>query len=233
MNLNSMLVWLPKVQELGIPHPRTVYVPFPHTAISPIFDGEPAPELDDYMKALCDAASSFTFPLFLRTDLASGKHSWVRTCFVPSLAELPQHAINVAEQNEMAGLFGLDYEGFALREFVELDATFKAFDGMPVAAERRYFAENGVVKCSHPYWFEGAVAQSAQTLPEDWRERLAILNDEQGDPDDLARWASAVTRLLPGAWSVDFARLRDRRSWVLIDMAHAEDSWHPQHEVAA
>lgn len=230
MDPNSMFIWLPKVQEAGIPSPRTVMVDYPREVIAPVFDGEPTPDLERYMATLVEAASAFSFPLFLRTDLASGKHTWTETCYVPSLDVLPQHAIAVAEQNELAGFFGLDYAGFAVREFLELDATFEAFKGMPVAAERRYFAEEGQIRCHHAYWFEGAIESSWREKPADWKERLAILNDEASDPPELTKWASQVTRLLPGAWSVDFARLRDRRHWVLIDMALADASWHPEHE---
>lgn len=227
-----MVTWQGAVESLGIPHPRTVFVPFAADVLRPLFYGEPAPDLEKHMAHLINAAKGFTFPLFLRTDLSSGKHSWLKTCYVPSLEALPEHAIAVAEQNEMADLFGLEYEGFALREFVELDSTFTAFDGMPVSAERRYFAEGGKVLCHHPYWFEDAIERGdwRGALPDDWRERLAILNDERGDPDSLALWASAVTKLLPGAWSVDFARLRNRRDWILIDMALADSSWHPEHD---
>ncbi len=229
MDPNSMFIWLPVVERLGIPSPRTVLVPFDREAIQPVFYGEEAPRAKEEMEKLAVAAAAFGFPLFLRTDLASGKHGWTRTCYAPDLASFVQHAFGVAEFNEIADLAGLDWTGFALREFLELESTFTAFDGMPVARERRYFAEGGVVKCRHAYWFEGAIEGSWRPKPPDWKERLAILNDESTDPAELAEWASRVTHVLPGAWSVDFACLRDRRHWVLIDMALAHQSWHPEH----
>ena len=226
----SMFNWLPVVEGLGIPSPRTLLVPFDREAVGPMFYGEDAPGAGTEMAKLCAAAVDFGFPLFLRTDLASGKHSWSRTCYVPDAESLVAHAYEVAEFNEIAGLFGLPWTGFALRELLHLESTFTAFDGMPVARERRYFAEDGSVLCHHPYWPEEAIEEgwSRPRLPDDWRERLALLNDESDDPSSLGEWAGAVTKTLGGAWSVDFARSRDGRWW-LIDMAVAGQSWHPEH----
>ena len=225
---NSMFVWLPKVVEAGIPHPRTVMLEVDRWKLTNCFD--PDEETDAaLLRTIAETAEAFGYPLFLRTDLASGKHSWNRSCYIPSREVLIQHVGGVIEANEMANVVGLDYAGLAFRELLELDSTFTAFDGMPVARERRYFAAAGVVQCRHAYWFEGAIERSWWEKPPDWKERLALLNDESTDPPELAEWASRVTRLLPGAWSVDFACLRDRRHWVLIDMALAHQSWHPEH----
>lgn len=225
---NSMFIWLPKVVAAGVPHPRTIMMEVDRRKLTDCFDPDEATD-ENLLKSIAEASEAFGYPLFLRTDLASGKHSWERSCHVPSRDLLFPNLSGVIEANELAGVLGLDYAGLAFRELLELDATFTAFDGMPVARERRYFAEAGAVQCRHAYWFEGAIERSWSPKPPDWKERLAILNDESTDPPELAEWASRVTALLPGAWSVDFACLRDRRHWVLIDMALAHQSWHPEH----
>jgi hypothetical protein len=229
LDRNSMFIWLPAVEACGIPFPKTVMLRAPRELLSPMVDGGTLD--DELLGRIKEVAGAMGYPLFLRTDLASGKHSWRETCFVTKADDLLLHLYRLIEENEM---FGLEYGGLAFREYLELDSTFKAFLDMPVSAERRYFAQDGKVLCHHPYWPEDAIDHSWREKPADWKERLALLNDEDGedgDPDDLTRWASMVTTKLAGAWSVDFARLRDRRHWVLIDMALAEESWHPEHQL--
>lgn len=68
-----------------------------------------------------------------------------------------------------------------------------------------------------------------------WREALRLQGVlEPYEEDLLGYYASLVSHVLPGAWSVDFMWARRPKSgdgprWWLIDMALAEDSWHPEH----
>lgn len=224
---NSMFIWLPVVEAAGIPSPRTEMVDVGPGPLTGILDGNPLP----HPEPIIQAAERIGYPLFLRTDLASGKHSWRETCFVTQPERLLNHVYAVVEFNEMAGVIGLNYTGLALREYVELDSPFKAFQEMPVARERRYFAEEGKVLCHHPYWIEDAIAAYGAhrpMLPPDWRQRLADLNHEGDEVGQLTEWAEAVSasRELEGVWSIDFAHTRDGR-WLLIDMALGAMSWHP------
>lgn len=230
---NSMFVWMPAVELAGVPHPKTRLWRVPHEKLSEWANGAPLPVeiIEDVKRVAFELAQEVGWPLFLRTDLASGKHDWERTCYVPNEVALGQCLWGVVEANEIADIFGLPYEGLALREFLPLESTFKAFRRMPVAVERRYFTTAGKgVECHHPYWPDGAIEQGwhEESLPEDWRERLAALNDESKDPPYPAHWAAAVVDLLGGSWSVDFAKTTEGK-WFLIDMAHANQSWHPDH----
>lgn len=224
-NRNSMTIWFPAVLELSLPHPRTLMLSLDHDGWGRCIECDPTPEDIALWE---QAAATIGYPLFLRSDLTSGKHSWIETCYVPSEAELVRHVCAVVQDAELCWLPAPD--ALAFREFVPLESAFLAFNRMPVAMERRYFAEDGVVRCHHPYWPAGAIRErfSATPLPEDWEERLAELNRPRPDEIELAPMACAVTAKLGGAWSVDFARTQDGR-WLLIDMARAEDSYHEEH----
>lgn len=224
-NPNSMTIWWPVVERLGLPAPRTIMVPISQEMWEAAINGDAPPAAD--AQALAEAAERIGYPLFLRNDLTSGKHSWGRTCYVPSREAFLRHVYRVIEDAELHWAWPV--LALAVREYVPLESTFEAFDGMPVSRERRYFADGGVNLCRHPYWPEEAIADGdwRRTLPEDWRDRLAALNLEREDEAVLRPMAEAVTRELGGTWSVDFARARDGR-WLLIDMALAASSWHPE-----
>ena len=225
MNKNSLLYWFPKVSGLGIPVPRTHCLDADAMQILGAMEGE-APLTPEFVSALHGAAEVIGYPLFLRTDLQSGKHGWKDTCFVPSAALLQRNMFGVAEENEMgACMFGPHYSAFVFREFLDLETSFIAFYGdMPVNRERRYFVRDGAILCHHSYWPEGAI--DGHTNDPDWQRKLAVLNEE---PDAevalLSDYALRVGKALPGFWSVDFAKTR-AGNWYLIDMAVGGESYH-------
>ena len=228
-----MFLWYPKTKDLPIPQPKTVMVKMPFNTLFRFAEqGEPIPDL--YRNRIEKAAKEIGFPLFLRTDLASGKHAWKDTCYVPQLEDLYQHIQGVVESNDCADILGLNYSGLAFRELIETDWAFKAFWGeMPVARERRYFVEGGKVLCHHPYWIEQAIAEWAEgwskpNLQQDWRQVLSELNTET--PDEvklLSGYAEQISAVLDGYWSLDFAHGRDG-TWFFIDAAVGSHSWHPE-----
>lgn len=226
VNPSSLLVWFPAVQGCGIPHPKTEIVELGAEMLWGILDGKP---LDLPQKtALYDAAQRIGYPLFLRTDLTSGKHQWRDTCYVEGREDLLPHIGALAMDEAGHMMMGLPSRVVVLRRYIPLEATFTAFEGMPVARERRYFVSGGKVVCHHPYWPESAIEEgwSQEPLPQDWRDLLAALNEES--QDEVARltvYAEGVGAALGGAWSVDFARSKAGQ-WLLIDMAIAAESWH-------
>jgi hypothetical protein len=105
-----------------------------------------------------------------------------------------------------------------------LNSGFKAFEGMPVSKERRYFVRDGKVVCKHPYWPEDAIY--GHKLPPDWKLLLAAMNLETGEErEQLNAYAVKFASVNPGFWSVDFAQ-DARGNWWLIDAARGEVSWH-------
>lgn len=238
MDKNSMLYWWPLAALTDVPRPETIII---WTGIHPLMnmlDGKPLPDhLKDFITI---GAKKLGYPLFIRTDLASGKHNWKETCYVPSKDVLFQHIYGVVEENDMAGILGLNYQAIVLRKFIPLEHHFTAFWGqMPVAKERRYFIRDGKVECHHPYWQEEAIAVSswpeeelikAYNLPKNWRSLLADLNRETEEEISLlTSYAEQFGKYLSGYWSLDFAKGQDGK-WYFIDAALGDQSWHPEHK---
>ncbi len=254
----SMLTWWPPTKDLGIPVPDTeiievepveaeglLYGCATHEPDAGCWDDAPGakkadcvPLLNPYREAIEQAGERLGYPLFVRTDLTSGKHSWRDTCFVPDPLTVMRHVWAVVESHALISFpprpgQDMRVQGIVLREFLTLDAPFKTFNGMPVARERRYFVDAGEVACYHPYWQDPTNIASGfpygEEEPDRWREQLAALNVEPAaEVELLSAYARKVAQALPGAWSVDFALSEDGK-WYLIDMAVAEDSWHPDH----
>lgn len=201
---NSQFYWYPKVLEAGVRLPKTVLV-------SREWEQE---------HGLKEPAGEIGFPLFLRSDFTSLKHSWEKSALVTQPEDLQEHASLIAMDSAFQGL---PLNGWVLRELLPLETAFTAFRGMPVHKELRYFLKDGEVQCWHPYWPEDAFEGQ---MIEGWREKLAELN--RTDCDDHDRLAINVFKTagaVPGYWSADFAKCKDG-SWYLLDMAMGEDSFH-------
>lgn len=223
-NKNSLLYWWPKIKDLGIPVPRTHIQMVDADAILPAFDGQPMAA--DLLSELAEASKVFGFPVFLRTDLQSGKHGWEDTCYIAQPDLLMRNMLGVVEENLMGScMFGDMFRALVFREFLDLEVGFIAFYGnLPVNKERRYFIEDGNILCHHPYWPSESIEEHTQET--DWQEKLATLNEET--PKEvklLSEYALKVSAALPGYWSVDFAKAKDG-AWYLIDMALAANSYH-------
>jgi len=149
--LSSMDHWFPLTKDLPIPQPRTEVALRKGTDSWMSFIDEP--ELfDGQIKHLKDKASEIGYPLFMRTDQASAKHSYIDTCKVESEDRLLRNIYNLIEENIMCDL---NIQTLYFRDFIELDSVFTAFNKMPIAPERRYFVKDGEVLCHHPYWESG------------------------------------------------------------------------------
>lgn len=244
-NPNSMLYWWPLTKALGIPVPRTEVVYLddrtPEGAsaellIAPRADDPPL--IEEYSGEILAAAQLLGgLPLFLRTDLTSGKHEYSNTCHVPDGASLMAHVGNVLEFHELALWTSPDSHprALVLRELLDLDSEFIAFSGLPIGAERRYRIDQGRVTEHWPYWLDEDNIRSgierAKVMgispPDFWLDRLRLANWESPEEIEfLTSYAQRVANNVQGSWSVDFARTRDG-TWYLIDMALASHSWWP------
>lgn len=225
---NSMLYWFPKIKDLGIPYPKSEIVPFPVGNDYWKFLDESLPQklYQDSVKA----CRKIGYPVFMRTDQLSGKHDWNDTCYVEAESVLEFHIHQLFENSAMAGILGRPINALVFREFVALESKFKAFHGMPVARERRYFINDGIVVCHHPYWIEDAIRfRTGTRKPKKWKQQLKELNMETEDEIKiLTKYAFKIAYALQeeGYWSVDFAKTK-HNGWILIDMAVGYDSWHP------
>lgn len=224
-----MLYWWPRVCGLGVPAPGTKVLEFGSRRLAGLCcpeNEEDAASARRVIEAVKEAARGFGYPVFIRTDHASGKHNWENACYVASEEDLPRCLGGLIEANELADLTP---EAIVVRRYIPLESAFVAFWGnMPVAKERRYFVRDGKVVCHHPYWPEDAVRFPPGREPEGWREKLAALNEET--PEEIELLSGCAARLgaaLPGYWSLDFAKGRDG-VWYFIDAARGELSWHPE-----
>ena len=225
-DLTSMLYWYPLIKDLPIPQPRTIFVMLNEKEIESLYNETVPDSVTEKVKVVCDV---MFYPCFLRTDLASGKHNWKKTCFIDGNSKLWEHILEVSEFNLCADIFGLLFKAFAVREYIPMDSKFTAFYGdMPVNPERRYFVKNGKLICHHPYWIEEAIADSKPPSVSNWRELSKEMNTETEDEVKLLTgYTLQVAQRLEGSWSIDFCKAKDGR-WILIDMALAERSWHPE-----
>ncbi len=230
---NDLAYWFPRLQLAGVPVPRTTIVttqlPLLH-----LLDWNESPELPlAAYKAFLDELDSAArdlgeYPVFLRTGHGSGKHEWRYTCHLRAAGDLAAHVAALVEWSACADILGLPTSTWAVREFLRLRAPLTAFHGMPVAREFRCFIANGRLQCRHFYWPEQAIAYAA--LPPsrmDWRAVLRRMSQlRTSEARQLDEIATAVGERFAGEnWSVDIAQ-REDGSWVVIDMAEAERSWH-------
>jgi hypothetical protein len=224
INKSSMLYWLPLIRDLPIPQPRTEFV-LSKDDWWKYLDGERLPEQD--IKTLKEAIKRMGYPVFIRTDLASGKHQFLSSSYIDNEDKITQNLFGLIEQNALRDLW---FDSIVVREFIYLDYRFEAFDGLPIGCERRYFIKDGEVVCHHPYWIEDAIRfyrQSKRWENTTWRKWLQELNTESDiEIRILTNYAEMVAFVLDGAWPIDFARDKGGKYW-LIDMAQAEQSWHP------
>lgn len=225
---DSMLYWYPFIKDLPIPQPRTIIVMLNEEELEGAYNEQIPKSLIEKIECVCD---TMFYPCFLRTDQASGKHSWKKSCYVDKKKDLWKHILEVIEFNLCADLMGLDFKALIVREFIPMDSRFTAFYGdMPVNPERRYFIKDGKVVCHHPYWIEEAIEQGGKEPSiSNWREVSKEINTETPEEIELlTKYALMVGKaLLEGSWSVDFCKAKDGR-WILIDMATAQKSWHPE-----
>jgi hypothetical protein len=243
-NPNSALYWYPRIDgvagDLPVSVPETEFVEYEFTDSFKLIDGE-VPETLPWGEFVA-AAREVGWPAFIRTDQKSVKHAGPGAYRaeepddVPTIvAVLTDH--HVKAQRHPAALM--------VREFVDINSLFRAFDGLPIGRELRVFATPDEAICEHFYWPEGAIEDGRGTpttmdgereLSEDeWRQKLSILSKiSLGDREHLrvAATDAALALNTAGAvpedtvWSVDFAQDADG-DWWLIDAALAEDSWHP------
>ena len=215
---NSMLYWYPKI-EGKVPTPKTVIVPLKGFTTKWMDEGFPEPLLRE-LKAV---SGLFGYPVFMRTEELSNKHEWNRSCFLQSEDDLASHLYNLIEMQEMA--MWSDVRAIIFRQFLHLKSFFKAYSGMPVAREFRFFATKGTINCYHPYWPHAALEQGNPTTP-NWRNYLKQL---EGPPPKEARAiVEKASGLFNEQMSLDICEL-EAGGWMLTDMATGKESYHWQH----
>lgn len=226
VNKNSLLYWFPKIKNLGIPYPQTVYLVIEAGELIKLFNSKEDHKLflKKHGKEIEEKADEIGFPLFMRTDQMACKHSWKHTCFVSIKDELFRNLYTLVEENFCKDMAGeCEPNAIVFREFLELDWKFKAFDEMPIASEWRFFVDEKGVKCFHPYWPPNAIRRPS--IP-NWLELLKEMNEiTPKDLRHLTDYGCRIGKTLGGYWSVDFCKTKTG-IWTLTDMAMGEASYH-------
>lgn len=256
MNQNSLCYWFPLLEKYHsqINYPQTFIYPLDHLNPLDLIENKSAIQsfiLNDVSK-IDLIFNQLGFPLFMKTDEFSGKHSWEKTCFIPNKALFIPNLARLIEESYMVDICGLPLDALIFRKFIPLESRFTFFEGnMPVARERRYFIKNGQIQCHHPYWdqlvFEDVFktedkmfeslnkmginhSYSKKFSPEkrdqirQWVHEINVETPEE--IEILTSYCQTIIPSFPEYWSVDFAYGLDKK-WYLIDMALGEVSWHP------
>ena len=227
--LNSMCYWHPITEKLNVPQPETIILEIPDDFRESVFDCHGGDgEVSDWHE-LERCVHDLEYPLFIRTDLSSGKHEFENTCYVKDRESLLPNVCHLLIENAGADILGLPFKALAIREYIQPASMFRAFSGnLPIGAEQRYFVEGGKVLCHHAYWPADAIRPPSHpyVLPDDWRGILEKLNNPTSDEMVLMEgYARLISKHMPGRWSVDFMKASNG-IWHFIDMATADDSWH-------
>jgi len=225
LDKNSLVYWFSKTKDMDlVPQPETIYIPLNRDEGIKFMDEEP---LSEFVKACKEAAEKLSYPVFIRTDQASSKHNYERAALVKSEDDLEFAIAQTIEFNFIADFLGLPFEYMVFRKFIPLYSTFKAFKGLPIAKERRYFINDGKIVCHHPYWPEDAIRNPTKR---NWKSLLKKMNHE--DPDEiqtLTNYAELIAKKIGNeGWSIDFACHENNQIWYFIDAALAKDSYHPE-----
>lgn len=223
---SALSYWFPKIQEAGIPVPKTKIVRMPREAKESIlaaFEGNDAGDPFTFFEELKQAATEMGFPCFLRTDHTSGKHDWERCCFLKSADDVPEHVFALAEYSEIVDFMGLPWDTWVVREFLPTNplGACPRYGNMPICREFRFFVVDGDVKCWHPYWPRFSLERGGASIDLDYEKMCALDIRTETDLTDLAE---ATGRAVGGAWSIDI--LDTKRGWYVTDMASARRSWH-------
>jgi hypothetical protein len=174
------------------------------------------------------AACDLGWPVFIRTDLTSAKHdgdSAVRATNADDVLPIVGGLVGESAMKQMKPA------ALMVREWIDIEADFTAFGGLPIGTEFRLFAGPDDVLCSHYYWPEDSIERPDD---EDWK-RLREASASVEPPAEVRVAATRAARLANRhealdpleVWSVDFAR-DESGHWHLIDMALAANSWHPE-----
>jgi len=233
-----MLYWYPYIKDLLIPQPKIVIVEIPYKKFVELIDGNST--LSEYSEIFSNIMDTLEpFPIFLRTDNSSQKHSFRKTCRLPDKKSLLGHILELVDSNMASDIMD---NALVFRKWLDLDAGFSAFDGLPINVEARIFINHGEIQCIHPYWPEDAIQswwmhkkiferQFETKLPfqinPSWKSILKYQNKIVYDSIPILKnYAKLVIeKIRDDYWSVDFALGRDGK-WYLIDMAAGEVSYH-------
>lgn len=219
--------WLPKLQDAGLPVPRTEIIRT-GVELTALLDGQMPFGFATFLASMRDATDRMGYPCFLRTGQTSGKHQWKDTCFLADPAKLGQHIANLVEFSALADFMGLQTNVWVVREMLPVTPVFvlPRYGFMPLVREVRCFIKGGKVICSHNYWPLVPIRDGLET-PD--TGRAMVLFDDADLLKDSERWMPLAQRAAKvfasdGPCPVDL--LETKRGMYITDMAEAAVSYH-------
>lgn len=237
---NSLTYWYPRIKDL-VPTPKTTIIELKEGVVKDMME-EKFP-IDDLVKAVETVVwnEGYYYPIFVRTDQMSVKHSWPKTCFIEDSSKLQKNLLFLLEENVLIADMQPDLipRAIVIREFLKLKTFFTTIRGMPVAREFRFFATHGKVDCHHPYWPHGALEEemtideemykllkrAPPVVNKEWRNLIPALEDDTNLPYGMVYKASSP---FTDQVSVDICQTTDGR-WYVTDMACGVNSFHWPH----
>ena len=225
---NSMDHWWPRLRDTDVPTPETVRLGIEETTEFQDGLALPLPDEDALTYAIRSVGGP---PAFLRSDLTSTKHDMGKGSRVEDTDRAIAHVAGIVEEHHLA--WGMPMpESYYVREWLDLfhHYTAWAYDHhdypTPVAAEVRYFINEGEIHDAGFYWPEDAITRPDRDDWQDLHQNLVRVTHDARHR--LGPHLEAVCEEFDtGYWSVDFALTEDR-DWYCIDMARGEFSWHPE-----
>jgi len=227
INKNCISYWFPGLRDSGVEVPKTEIIRYTGESLSVALDGKKPDGIDDLISRIDRASEAVGgYPVFLKTGMTSGKFDFENTCLVKDKNQIEGHLIRLVEASELASIWGLPYDVWAVREYLEHPHLFFAFHGkLPIGYERRYFFRDGKVEFHHPYWPPGAIKGHAEP---GWEGLLSKINTETLTEITRLIWLSEkVAKNFEGYWSLDWMMCYDqgRYRWVAIDMGLGDQSY--------
>lgn len=211
---------------LRIRVPDTIVVHYPYSReIGHAADADEVRGWDELCQGIDTAAQRLGgYPVFIRTESSSDKHSWKNSCYLTSSSDIGRHVYALVEHSLIADL---PCDFFAVRRLIPTVPICTAFYGdMPVAKECRVFTRDGEVACHHPYWPDEAFEHDGKRRDGVTDEQIRQLQELSAEETaEVERQAAYIAKYIDGAWSVDFLQDSDGKWWC-IDMALASSSYH-------
>lgn len=221
-NPNSAVNWWPKINNLPVPKPDTEFIDVSeYEAIRWVDDGVPSEVIEEVGEVI---DNNFQYPVFIRTDLLSGKHDYQDTCLVSDRETLEGNLWKLNQEHFLAMMRnGNELTAFLVREYLDIKSEFTAFYAdLPIGVEVRHFIKDGEWENGHYYWPKDSIRQPSV---ENWKELIDDMMVEAIEGFKKHKGlAELVGEAIGGDWSIDFAKTEDG-IWYLIDMAKYEDSY--------
>lgn len=223
---SDMTYWLPKLCNTNVPVPYTKAIDCFEETIDEGTIHEltvNVPKVERVREAVLEVGGPSAF---IRTSQASDKHQLQSASKIDYLNETHIQGTIYSLGSSMKTKWGVpEPECYYVREWLNLEHNFTAFDNLPIAQEVRFFIDEGEIDHHGFYWPEDAIRKPDK---DNWKTLLEDTKKEALESTEHLEnlLESICEEFSEGYWSVDFAKT-ENDGWYCIDMARGELSWDP------